>query len=105
MADASDDSSQLDDASSSQENEEKEKEEKDLKSAALEWAKKEEMSKPIKSKKRFAVVGGGWGGWGAAKALCEAQEDVEVILLDALPDPTGATPFLSKTGKPGTWES
>jgi len=49
---------------------------------------------------KIAIVGGGWGGWGAAKAICEAKENVEVTLLDALPDPTGATPFLSKTGKP-----
>jgi hypothetical protein len=78
-------------------------EEKESKSAAEEWAKlQEESSNPkTKTKKKFAVVGGGWGGWGAAKALCEA-DDVEVTLLDALPDPTGATPFLSKTGKPGT---
>ena len=53
-------------------------------------------------KKKIAVVGGGWGGWGAAKALCQSKEVVEVTLLDALPDPTGLTPYLSKTGKPGT---
>lgn len=47
---------------------------------------------------RVAVVGGGWGGWGAAKALVEAG--CEVVLLDALPDPTGATPYLTPTGKP-----
>ena len=23
------------------------------------------------TKKKYVVVGGGWGGWGAAKALCE----------------------------------
>lgn len=49
---------------------------------------------------KIAIIGGGWGGWGAAKAICEAKENVEVTLLDALPDPTGASPFLSKTGKP-----
>lgn len=49
---------------------------------------------------KIAIIGGGWGGWGAAKAMCEGRENVEVTLLDALPDPTGATPFLSKTGKP-----
>lgn len=54
-----------------------------------------------KKKKKIAVVGGGWGGWGAAKALCQSKEDIEVTLLDALPDPTGLTPYLSKTGKPG----
>lgn len=56
----------------------------------------DDTEQPIK----IAIIGGGWGGWGAAKAICEAQENVEVTLLDALPDPTGATPFLSKTGKP-----
>lgn len=69
-------------------------------SAAKEWKKRQDEVKVTSSKKSFAVVGGGWGGWGAAKALCEA-DDVEVTLLDALPDPTGKTPFLSKTGKPG----
>jgi uncharacterized protein with NAD-binding domain and iron-sulfur cluster len=51
-------------------------------------------------KKKYLVIGGGWGGWGAAKALCESGLDAEIILLDALPDPTGKTPYLSKTGKP-----
>lgn len=51
--------------------------------------------------KKYVVVGGGWGGWGAAKALCESSaEDMEVILMDTLPDPTGRTPYLSKSGKP-----
>mmetsp|Transcript_25013 Transcript_25013/g.41869 ORF Transcript_25013/g.41869 Transcript_25013/m.41869 type:complete len:594 (+) Transcript_25013:133-1914(+) len=45
-----------------------------------------------------AVVGAGWGGWGAAKALCEAG--CRVTLLDGLPDPTGASPYLTPTGKP-----
>lgn len=45
-----------------------------------------------------AVVGGGWAGWGAAKALAEAG--VQVTLLDALPDPTGKQPYLTGTGKP-----
>ncbi|KAK3280558.1 hypothetical protein CYMTET_11604 [Cymbomonas tetramitiformis] len=45
-----------------------------------------------------AVVGAGWGGFGAAKALCEAG--CKVTLLDGLPDPTGATPYLTPTGKP-----
>jgi hypothetical protein len=54
----------------------------------------------VNKKKKYVVVGGGWGGWGAAKALCQSNVDAEVILIDALPDPTGKTPYLSKTGKP-----
>ena len=41
--------------------------------------------------KKYVVVGGGWGGWGAAKSLCEGMEDVDVTLIDALPDPTGVS--------------
>ena len=44
------------------------------------------------------VVGGGWAGWGAAKALCEAG--VRVTLLDGNPDPTGQTPLTTASGKP-----
>lgn len=40
-------------------------------------------------KKKYVVVGGGWAGWGAAKTLCESGPDVDVILVDAIPDPTG----------------
>jgi len=54
--------------------------------------------------KTFVIIGGGWGGWGAAKTLCESLYDdtvnSHVILLDALPDPTGKTPYLSSSGKP-----
>eukprot|EP00232_Nephroselmis_pyriformis_P016865 CAMPEP_0182883742 /NCGR_PEP_ID=MMETSP0034_2-20130328/18565_1 /TAXON_ID=156128 /ORGANISM="Nephroselmis pyriformis, Strain CCMP717" /LENGTH=570 /DNA_ID=CAMNT_0025016891 /DNA_START=57 /DNA_END=1769 /DNA_ORIENTATION=- len=49
-------------------------------------------------KPHVAVVGAGWGGWGAAKALCE--NGCKVTLLDGLPDPTGGTPYLTPTGKP-----
>ena len=45
-----------------------------------------------------AIVGGGWSGWGAAKALIE--NGAKVTLLDTVPDPTGKTPFLTPTGKP-----
>ncbi len=48
---------------------------------------------PESRRKKFVVVGGGWAGWGASKALCESKIDVEVILLDALPDPTGVSFF------------
>ena len=36
------------------------------------------------------VIGGGWGGWGAAKALCEAGAR---HLIDGMTDPTGRTPM------------
>lgn len=49
-------------------------------------------------KPKVAVVGAGWGGFGAAKALCEAGCDV--TLLDGIPDPTGMTPSTTPTGKP-----
>ena len=44
------------------------------------------------------VIGGGWAGWGAAKALCEAG--VAVTLLDGQPDPTGSTPLTTASGRP-----
>lgn len=67
-------------------------------SVAEEWAKEQ---KAQDSRKKYVVVGGGWGGWGGAQALCEQTEvDCDVYLLDALPDPTGSMPYLSKSGKP-----
>ncbi|GMH84207.1 hypothetical protein TL16_g09851 [Triparma laevis f. inornata] len=66
----------------------------DLKSAPL-------HAETLTSSKTFVVVGGGWGGWGACQRLCEFYNDTaKVILLDSLIDPTGSTPYLSKTGKP-----
>ena len=44
------------------------------------------------------VIGAGWAGWGAAKALCEAG--VRVTLLDGMADPTGTTPLITASGKP-----
>lgn len=32
--------------------------------------------------KKYVVVGGGWGGWGAAKALCERYGVWQYITLD-----------------------
>jgi len=45
------------------------------------------------------IVGAGWGGWGAAKALSESEE-MDVILLDGLEDPTGKTAPRTPSGKP-----
>ncbi|EKX37328.1 hypothetical protein GUITHDRAFT_89689 [Guillardia theta CCMP2712] len=57
------------------------------------------MSMQEKERKpKVAVVGAGWGGWGAAKALCEMG--CEVLLLDGMEDPTGSKPLLTPTGKP-----
>lgn len=44
------------------------------------------------------VVGAGWAGWGAAKALCEAG--VRVTLIDGMVDPTGSKPTKTASGKP-----
>ena len=44
------------------------------------------------------VVGAGWAGWGAAKALCEAG--VRVTLIDGMADPTGSKPTTTASGKP-----
>jgi uncharacterized protein with NAD-binding domain and iron-sulfur cluster len=89
-----------------------ESEEEESGSAAVDWQNQQakdaeetatttdDESSDVVPPTKIAIVGGGWGGWGAAKAICEARENVEVTLLDALPDPTGATPFMSKTGKP-----
>ena len=44
------------------------------------------------------VIGAGWAGWGAAKALCESG--VRVTLVDGMSDPTGRTPMSTASGKP-----
>jgi uncharacterized protein with NAD-binding domain and iron-sulfur cluster len=44
------------------------------------------------------VVGAGWAGWGAAKALCEAG--VRVTLIDGMADPSGCVPVTTRSGKP-----
>ena len=49
-------------------------------------------------KPHVAVVGSGWGGWGAAKTLL--QNGCKVTLLDSLPDPTGSLPYNTPSGKP-----
>ena len=48
--------------------------------------------------KVVAVIGAGFGGWGACKALVEGGCDV--VLLDTLPDPTSTSPYLTPSGKP-----
>jgi uncharacterized protein with NAD-binding domain and iron-sulfur cluster len=70
-------------------------------SEALRWARQqvEDLGRPAPDKRRkYVVIAAGWAGYGAAKVLCES--DADVIMLDTLPDPTGATPYLSRTGKP-----
>ena len=49
-------------------------------------------------KPRVVVVGAGWGGWAAAKALSE--NGCEVFVLDRSPDPAGLAPYKTPTGKP-----
>ena len=80
-----------------------------IESAALNWAKQQIQDQPnipdnnnIQKKKKYVIIGAGWGGWGAAKALCENSDtDSEVIILDTLADPTGRTiPYVSKSNKP-----
>ena len=51
-----------------------------------------------KAQSHVVVVGAGWAGWGAAKALCEAG--VRVTLIDGMPDPTGSQPITTPSGKP-----
>ena len=49
-------------------------------------------------KDHVVVIGAGWGGYGAAKALCESG--CRVTLIDAADDPTGSTGMTTKSGKP-----
>ena len=51
-----------------------------------------------KAQSHVVVVGAGWAGWGAAKALCEAG--VRVTLIDGMTDPTGGQPITTASGKP-----
>ena len=51
-----------------------------------------------KAQSHVVVVGAGWAGWGAAKALCEAG--VRVTLIDGMPDPNGSQPITTASGKP-----
>jgi uncharacterized protein with NAD-binding domain and iron-sulfur cluster len=56
------------------------------------------VTTPTGRPSHVVVIGAGWAGWGAAKALCEAG--VRVTLVDGMPDPTGHTPLTTKSGKP-----
>lgn len=58
------------------------------------------LSSAAVTSKRVVVVGSGWGGVGAAKTILENQPGVEVILVDAMKDPTGMTPHVTPTNKP-----
>lgn len=51
-----------------------------------------------KETKHVVVVGAGWAGFGAAKALCEGG--CKVTMIDVIPDPTGTAEMMSATGKP-----
>ena len=52
----------------------------------------------VDKKSHVVVVGAGWAGWGAAKALCEAG--VRVTLIDGMADPSGSEPITTESGKP-----
>eukprot|EP00667_Euglena_gracilis_P004364 EG_transcript_4386 len=66
--------------------------------AAEEAAPAKEAAAAAPPRPHVAVVGAGWAGWAACKALI--ANGCRVTLLDSLPDPTGATPVLTPTGKP-----
>ena len=53
---------------------------------------------PSDTPSHVVVIGAGWGGWGAAKSLCQAG--VRVTLIDGMNDPTGSTPLTTPSGKP-----
>ena len=53
---------------------------------------------PSNTPSHVVVIGAGWAGWGAAKALCQAG--VRVTLIDGVKDPTGSTPLTTPSGKP-----
>lgn len=55
-------------------------------------------SSSLAKKNHIAVIGAGWAGFGAAKALCEAG--CKVTLIDVVRDPTGTLDAMTPTGKP-----
>ena len=57
-----------------------------------------ETGSSAQQQSHVVVVGAGWGGWGAAKALCEAG--VRVTLIDGMADPSGSEPITTESGKP-----
>eukprot|EP01031_Cornospumella_fuschlensis_P043019 gene43019-52576_t len=56
------------------------------------------LSMSVSNRPSVAVIGAGWAGWGAAKALCESGCDV--TLIDTLSDPACASPLLTSTNRP-----
>ena len=57
-----------------------------------------ETGSSAQQQSHVVVVGAGWAGWGAAKALCEAG--VRVTLIDGMADPSGSEPITTRSGKP-----
>ena len=57
-----------------------------------------ETGSSAQQQSHVVVVGAGWAGWGAAKALCEAG--VRVTLIDGMADPGGSEPITTVSGKP-----
>ena len=57
-----------------------------------------ETGSSAQQQSHVVVVGAGWAGWGAAKALCEAG--VRVTLIDGMADPSGSEPIITGSGKP-----
>ncbi|KAA8497385.1 15-cis-phytoene desaturase, chloroplastic/chromoplastic [Porphyridium purpureum] len=53
-----------------------------------------------KVRRQVVVVGAGWAGWGAAKALVETRPDCFVTLVDGLSDPAGQYDMQTPDGLP-----
>ena len=64
----------------------------------MQYSSMADMAGSSTRQSHVVVVGAGWAGWGAAKALCEAG--VRVTLIDGMADPTGSDPITTASGKP-----